>query len=102
MPLPSECLKCKGPLAAKADAAIAILVLGDEYIYSYFFCKSCRSYTVESYHDRFMGEDEISFLPPIEKEEGDKAVALIRACPDPMDKHCECASHKALYYGTPR
>jgi hypothetical protein len=98
-----KCINCQRvfPEQQKARAAIAIFVIGDEYLYSYWYCEACTHYTIEAYHDRFMGDDEISFLPPMPKEVGDKAVELIRACPEPMDKNCECPSHKALYYGLP-
>jgi len=94
-----NCVACDQPLP-KAVAGIAILVAGDEYIYRYFLCERCDVYTVDGYHDRFMGDqDEVFVLPPIARAEGDRAVALIRACPDPMDKLCDCASHAALYSG---
>ena len=76
--------------------------MGDEYIYSYWFCEACSVYTVESYHDQFIGADEVTFLPPVPKVLGDRCVELVRACPCPGDKHCVCASHQALYYGLPR
>lgn len=95
-----KCLTC-GNIAIKRSA-ISIFVFGDEYIYTYFFCRKCNTYTVESYHDSFMGDDVITFLPPISKEEGDEAIKLINLCPDPMNKHCDCSSHKALFYGAPR
>jgi hypothetical protein len=99
-----RCLHCERdfPAGSHARAAIAIEVMGDEYIYSYWRCDACRQYTVEAYHDRFMGEDEVSFLPPVPEAVGDRGVELIRACPTPMDKWCDCASHRALYYGLPR
>lgn len=93
-----SCQRCGQPVS-NARAAIAIFVAGDEYIYSYFWCERCELYSVEGYHDRFMGDSEAFFLPPISREEGDRAVALIRACPDPRDKLCDCASHRALYTG---
>jgi hypothetical protein len=64
----------------RARAGISILVMGDEYIYSYWFCETCDMYTVESYHDRFMGDDEVTLLPPVSKEVGDRCVELVRAC----------------------
>lgn len=95
-----NCISCARSLgAAKARAAISILVAGDEYIYSYYSCEACGSYTVEAFHDRFMGESDTHFLPPIAREEGDRAVALIDACPSPGDKFCDCPSHLALYTG---
>jgi hypothetical protein len=93
------CTGC-GRSLGKAEAAIAIFVMGDEYLYSYFAC-GCGACTVESYHDRFLGEDEVSVLGPFPREVGERAVALIRACPSPMDKLCDCRSHQALYYGVP-
>lgn len=93
-----NCVQCARQLP-EAREAICIFVTGDEYIYSYFFCEHCELYTVEGYHDRFMGESEAFLLPQVSREEGDRAVALIRACPAPNDKHCGCASHVALYTG---
>ena len=98
-----QCIQCRTtfPDRSRSDAAISIFVMGDEYIYSYWFCGTCQTYTVERYHDRFMGEDDISYLPPISKEVGDRCVDLVRACPRPYDKNCNCASHRALYHGVP-
>lgn len=101
MPLPTHCIKCRAPFAGPARAAISIFVMGDEYIYSYYYCDSCAHYTVEAYHDRFLGEDEVSFLPAVDKDLGDYAVELIQACPRPGNKNCDCPSHRALYYGLP-
>lgn len=97
-----RCLTCDHEFtdADAPRAAIAIFVMGDEYIYSYRSCSRCGQYTVESYHDRFMGDDDISFFP-LAKADGDRAIELIAACPDPQNKHCDCDSHKALYYGRP-
>ncbi|MBN1413806.1 MAG: hypothetical protein JW973_01795 [Bacteroidales bacterium] len=97
-----ECLTCKrvfkeidGP-----RAGISVSVMGDEYIYTYIFCSACGAYTVESYYDCFLGDAKISFFS-VDKATGDRAVELIRACPDPFDKNCTCPSHKAMYYGRP-
>ena len=89
------------PAGERARAGISIFVMGDEYVYSYWSCAACQRYTVTAYHDRFMGEDSRSVLPPVSREVGDAAVALIRACPEPFDKWCECPSHRALYHGVP-
>ncbi len=99
-----KCLKCGSEFQAgqRAKAVICIFVMGDEYIYSYFPCAHCGYYTIESYCDRFSGEEEASFLQPVPREVGEKCVELIRACPNPRDKTCGCPSHKALYYGTPQ
>ena len=93
-----RCAKCllEFPEKAVRLAGIAVMGLGDEYVYSYFWCGACQHYTVESYRDRFEGGDSVTILPPVSREVGDRAVALIRACPNPMNKHCDCPSHRAL------
>ena len=98
-----KCVQCQQafPTGSLARAGISIFVMGDEYIYSYWRCDACGFYTVESYHDRFTGEDEVTFLPAVSREIGDRCVALVQACPTPFDKYCECRSHRALYYGLP-
>jgi hypothetical protein len=98
-----QCSTCKRELGSVRDAAggIAVSVMGDEYIYTYWHCADCTLYAVESYHDRFMGEDEVTVLAPVSKEVGDRAIELIRACPDPQDKNCDCPSHRAMYCGVP-
>ena len=97
-----ECLSCGKTLGADDvhRAAISIFVMGDEYIYSYVRCEACGEYTVEAYHDRFMGEDDSQTFA-VDRKTGEKAMELIRACPEPLNKFCECESHRALYYGTP-
>lgn len=93
-----NCVRCARALE-KPRAGIAIFVAGDEYVYSYFWCEDCGVYSAQGYHDRFMGDSEVFALPSIPREEGDRAVALIRACPEPGNKLCDCASHRALYTG---
>ena len=99
-----NCLECDYEFTAneKRAAGIAIMVLGDEYIFSYWCCPKCQKCSVESYHDRFMGEDDITYMGPFAKVVGERCVALVEKCPNPMDKYCDCQSHKALYYGVPR
>ncbi len=99
-----ECLQCKRVFGANEGrrAAIAIMVMGDEYIYSYWYCQACGVYSIEAYHDRFMGEDSITYMGPFPKEIGDQCAELISTCPAPQDKYCDCDAHKALYYGVPR
>lgn len=80
-------------------AVIATEVMGDEYIESFFFCRACGVYTQEIYHDRFLGEDSVRTSGPLSKERGDALVALIRECPDPMDKKCTCPTHRRFLRG---
>jgi len=60
-------------------ASISGSIMGDEYSDSYYFCSQCEVYTVEIYHDRFLGEDEVSMRGPVSKSEGDAKVELIRS-----------------------
>jgi predicted RNA-binding Zn-ribbon protein involved in translation (DUF1610 family) len=96
-----DCASC-GRALRRAEAALAVFVLGDEYTYSYFACPTCGQWTVEVYQDSFTGDDSRWTLGPFPRALGERAVALVRACPRPHDKTCGCASHRALYYGLPR
>ena len=80
-------------------ASISGSIMGDEYIESYFFCNTCGVYTVEIYHDRFQGEDEISIRGPVSKSEGDEKVKLIQQCPETWDKKCRCEAHRTYFGG---
>ena len=97
-----QCKQCGRELAgqgAKSSvASISGSIVGDEDIESYFFCQACGVYTVEVYHDRFLGEDEISLRGPIPKAAGDSQVELIRQCSEPWNKKCRCQAHKS-YFG---
>lgn len=86
-----DCLSCKTSLPRKAF--ISVMVMGDEYIHSFFLCDTCNEYTVEIYHDRFMGEDSAS-VHRRSRAEGDRLVKVIDACPTPEDKMCGCAAHR--------
>ncbi len=92
------CGNC-GITLTESVGGISILVMGDEYIYSYFLCTICDEYTAESYHDRFFGDPSIGHVTGISREEGDRIATAITTCPKPSNKFCECPSHKALYTG---
>ena len=97
-----HCLTCKKEFTAADNPreGISISVIGDEYTYTYIYCATCRNYTVESYYDCFLGEDTVSFFS-VDKETGERAIELIKACPDPYNKNCACPSHQAMHYGKP-
>lgn len=80
-------------------ASISGSIMGDEYIETYYYCDQCGQYTVEVYHDRFMGEEDISIRGPLSKAEGDAQVELIKKCPEPWDKKCRCEAHKEYFGG---
>jgi hypothetical protein len=80
-------------------ASLSGSIMGDEYIETYFYCDSCNKYTLEIFHDRFLGEDDVSIRGPISKEEGDIQVKLMNECPEPWNKKCDCNAHKKYFDG---
>jgi len=80
-------------------ASISGGIMGDEYIDSYYFCGWCQVYTVKVYHDRFLGEDDVSIRGPVPKVEGDAKVELIKQCSDPWNKKCRCEAHRSYFQG---
>ncbi len=74
-------------------------IMGDETTDSYYFCSDCRVYTIEVYHDRFLGEDEVSIRGPVARSEGDAMVELIRKCSEPWNKKCRCDAHRSYFKG---
>lgn len=97
-----KCSKCgrefdrqrgEGPVASISGG-----IMGDEYIESFYFCSACQVYTVEIYHDRFLGEEEISVRGPVPKLEGETKIELIKQCSRPWDKKCRCKAHRS-YFG---
>lgn len=87
------CLKCATTLT-KSTAGISTCPRGDEIIYSYLLCPACDHWTVEEYHDEFMGEDWVRTAGPYPRESGERDVAKIRQCPTPHDKMCDCEVHR--------
>lgn len=97
------CSKCGRDLGTPGEdrcvASISGGIMGDEYVESYFFCDACNVYTVEIYHDRFLGEGEVRARGPLEKGEGEAKIALIRNCETPWDKKCRCPAHMEYFNG---
>lgn len=97
------CSTCGRELeVAGEDCCVASIsggIMGDEYIESFFFCDTCNVYTVEVYHDRFLGEGEVYIRGPVERTDGDAKVALIRRCERPWDKKCRCPAHMEYFEG---
>ena len=93
-----ECLQC-GTTQWDSEQSLAFICFeggGDEYIESYFFCQDCNAYSVEVFHDSFLGKGTIHTRGPIPKSEGDQAVGRIKRCPRPNDKRCRCEVHEQL------
>jgi hypothetical protein len=82
--------KCGAPRERTAFLCYEV----DEYISSYFFCPDCGVYTVEVYHDHFLGPSTASVQGPVSREAGDAAVEKIRRCPKPSSKRCDCPTHR--------
>ena len=83
----------------RSIASISGSIMGDEYIESHYFCSQCQVYTVEVYHDRFLGEEEISVRGPVSKPDGDAMVELIKQCEEPWNKKCRCKAHQSYFQG---
>lgn len=92
----SRCLKDDSEWMASISAS----VLGDECTETYYLCGSCGVYTKVVSWDMFSGEESSSISGPINREEGDAAVALIRGCSQPWNKKCRCAAHLAYFDGS--
>lgn len=97
------CVICKerldGDAGAGPEASISGAILGDEYTESWYRCRRCDAYTIEVYRDRFLDEGTSSLRGPIAREAGDAQLRLIRQCPEPWDKQCRCAAHRAYFEG---
>ena len=82
-----QCSQCGGDfdkqVRDRCVASISGSIMGDEYTESYYFCSQCEVYTVEIYHDRFLGEDDLFIKAPVPKSEADVKVELIRQCSQP-------------------
>lgn len=98
-----KCSKCGQELDDEKSshrlASISGSIMGDEYIETFYYCRECDVYTVEIYHDRFSGEDSVVLRGPVNKDEGDKQIRLIRQCKEPWDKKCRCRAHRAYFGG---
>ncbi len=98
-----RCSQCGKEFDRKEDegriVSISGSIMGDETTDSYYFCNQCQVYTVEVYHDRFLGEDEVSVRGPLPKSEGDTIVELIRQCSEPWNKKCRCDAHRSYFKG---
>jgi len=97
-----RCARCDReidpPEGGRGVPSISGGIMGDEYIESYRLCPRCGVWTVEVVRDRFLGEEEVAVRGPLTAEEAEARIALIRRCPDPGDKRCRCAAHRA-YFG---
>ncbi len=98
-----SCSRCGiglDPQAAdQPRASISGSIMGDEYIESLYFCGRCQVYTVEIFHDRFLGDGEVLIKGPVSKREGDMMVELIGRCSEPWDKKCRCDAHRSYFHG---
>lgn len=71
--------------------------MGDECTDCYYWCADCGVYTLRLYRDVFTGPEEAHDSGPLDKEEGDRRLAIIRGCPDPGDGRCRCPAHRAYF-----
>ena len=88
-----NCTGCKKELPDRA-AFICVKPMGDEYIYSFYFCAACGVYSKEIFVDRFFGPNHVRVVGHITKSDGDADVRSIQSCPDSSNERCECAAHR--------
>lgn len=96
----ATCTKCGrqfAPQGPEKAAAIAGLALGDEYVETWFLCPACGVYTRRISRESFLGDTHERIDGPVDRARGDAMVELIRQCPDPLDKWCDCPAHKAYF-----
>jgi hypothetical protein len=82
-----------GPIARR-KAFLSIFVLGDEETRSWYFCEACRVWMIQEYLDRFLGGDSVALRGPYPEAACREEVALVRTCPEPGNKWCECPAHQ--------
>jgi hypothetical protein len=94
-----RCVSCRRLFDQNDQAAvISARIMGDECTDCYYWCPQCQVYTLRLYRDVFCGEETSRDSEPIPKAEGDRRLALIRACPEPWNERCQCPAHHA-YFG---
>jgi hypothetical protein len=99
MPEDVHCARCGRPFTEEERAGgISGKIMGDECADIYYWCTTCAVYTLRLYRDSFDGEETAHDSDPIDKQEGDRRLALIRSCPEPGDARCRCDGHRA-YFG---
>nr|MDO8109412.1 hypothetical protein [Candidatus Sigynarchaeota archaeon] len=95
-----NCIVC-GSRDPVAVGFISRLALGNEEIYSLFKCPSCTQYFIEGYEDIFIslnGQDDITWTQgPYDEKKGALLANLIKQCPDPGNKFCECPAHVRFF-----
>jgi hypothetical protein len=94
-----KCQKCGADLGGldRKVASICLRVRGDEETRTYFLCTSCGVYSIWVHIEDFFTDNETRFSAgPVLREEGDKAVEMIRTCPNPDAVSCKCAAHREM------
>lgn len=93
-----QCAQCEIDLKDKKtrEAFISVEINADEYIYSYWRCKICGFYALETYIDRASGSEDITVDKSITPADGRAIVEAITRCPDVRDEGCSCDTHKSI------
>jgi hypothetical protein len=93
-----RCKQCGGALTSQDRvASMSGSIMGDENTDSYFACPACGFYTVLHWWDNFTGVETLSSSGPLDKQEGDALIEIIKGCSRPWDKKCRCKSHLAYF-----
>ena len=99
---PIQCSHCEVELKEQRDRVATFCVegQGDEYIDRYWVCGECGWFLRRSFRDAFMGEEEVEYnQSTLEPEAGQAILDLIKKCPNPVDKNCDCEVHEHFRWG---
>ncbi|MEX2681208.1 MAG: hypothetical protein Q6373_006385 [Candidatus Sigynarchaeota archaeon] len=95
-----KCLACASG-SVERIGSISRLAQGNEEIYTLYRCHDCGNYLLDCYEDIFMPvndqPDPHWTRGPFDKAKGELLGRLIKKCPDPKDKFCNCAAHVQFF-----
>lgn len=95
-----NCIACTSEHPVRLGT-ICRLALGNEEIYTLYRCPDCKKYFLDCYEDIFMPVDDLPDPQwkrgPFDEANGELLLRMIKECPDPLDKYCDCAAHERFF-----
>lgn len=92
-----KCSHCEAPMNVNRDkvASFCTMGQGDEYTDRYWVCRKCGWFLRRSFRESFASQEETEYgSTALEPEKGQAIIDLIKKCPKPTDKWCDCEVHK--------
>jgi len=93
----AECKQCKEALSYPGLELALLLPNGNEESVRVGRCGKCGKVYLDGFEEEFMGGCQTWLHGPFSDEEGPKIPEAIGKCPQPMNKHCACPSHKYVF-----